>query len=267
MDAGDLTPQDVFTVAVAIEGIEALVVGGQALNIWAERFSERAPELRAYGPFTSRDIDYFGYAEAAQQLAAKLGGEAKIPEPDDHTPNTAVVLATVNGKTLLIDFIGHVLGVRTKHLAGNSIEIDVPCVFDAREAHVLVNLMHPVHCLQSRVANVLHPAMRREDDTSRRQLAAAVPIVREYIVERLEVGDLKEATESTRDFFGWLKTDEFARQMHVETETDPLPALEAIARAPGWDERYRTLILNKMVERIISDRQRRTRHADAARRR
>jgi hypothetical protein len=36
----------------------AFIVGGQALNIWAERYSAVA-ELADFGPYTSKDIDYF----------------------------------------------------------------------------------------------------------------------------------------------------------------------------------------------------------------
>lgn len=41
----------------------AFLVGGQALNLWAERYSAAAPELDSYGPYTSKDVDFFGTAD------------------------------------------------------------------------------------------------------------------------------------------------------------------------------------------------------------
>ncbi len=36
---------------------EALIVGGQAVNFWAEVFEAEEPELKKYRPFTSGDLD------------------------------------------------------------------------------------------------------------------------------------------------------------------------------------------------------------------
>lgn len=33
------------------------LIGGQAVNVWAEVYSDHAPEVRSYAPFTSRDCD------------------------------------------------------------------------------------------------------------------------------------------------------------------------------------------------------------------
>lgn len=36
----------------------AFFVGGQALNLWAERYAPSRAELISFGPFTSKDLDY-----------------------------------------------------------------------------------------------------------------------------------------------------------------------------------------------------------------
>jgi hypothetical protein len=74
----------------------AFLVGGQALNIWAERYSH-CTELAEYGPFTSKDIDYFGYQQAAQKLAKAIGGKMRTPSADDMTPHSALVTAESTG--------------------------------------------------------------------------------------------------------------------------------------------------------------------------
>ena len=57
--------------------IDAVIVGGQALNIWGERHWPRAErELAAFAPFQSKDIDFLGDHHAAEALAreASAGG-------------------------------------------------------------------------------------------------------------------------------------------------------------------------------------------------
>jgi hypothetical protein len=149
-----LTIDDVLSLA-SIIGLKdgAFIVGGQASNLWAERYSGRFPELEAYGPFTSKDIDYFGHRQAAKKLADALGGEVRYPTMDDETPNTALVQATINGRLVVIDFISKVLGIaRTDHLKRNVVEITarVREVDGPPRGSIAIPVMHPLHCLRAR---------------------------------------------------------------------------------------------------------------------
>jgi hypothetical protein len=246
----DLSAREVFKIAAAI-GRGAFVVGGQGLNIWAERFSARAPDLDAYRPFTSKDIDYFGYEAAARQLVEKLGGapaaRLALPSMDDATFSTAVVVAEIDGRKIIIDFISHVLGVKHTRLENSTMELRVPFTFDGASHELTLLLIHPVHCLQSRTANVMDPALLRRDDVSIRQLKAAVVVLREYILDRVEAGDHKEAIWSVRELFSWLRGHEHARTVHVELGIDPLDVLRAISLSPKWDPRYRDKTLKPMI--------------------
>lgn len=73
----------------------AFLVGGQALNLWAERYSAAAPELDYYGPYTSKDVDFFGTADPSPlrphggcascqpcSLPAAAGGEGEVRHYD-----------------------------------------------------------------------------------------------------------------------------------------------------------------------------------------
>jgi hypothetical protein len=79
--------------------------------------------LVAYRPYTSKDIDYFGGRAAAQKLADASGGALRLPHGDDHTPQTAIVSATIAGLDIDIDFLWHVKGVDAKSLEKQAIEI------------------------------------------------------------------------------------------------------------------------------------------------
>ena len=49
-----------------------LLIGGQAVNYWAERYLAAEPELTKLQPFTSEDIDFKGSREDVQRIARQL---------------------------------------------------------------------------------------------------------------------------------------------------------------------------------------------------
>ena len=57
-----------------------LIVGGQAVNIWAELYASRIDPLTNFEPFVSRDADIFGTRALAEELARKAGWNCKFVE-------------------------------------------------------------------------------------------------------------------------------------------------------------------------------------------
>ena len=49
-----------------------MLVGGQAVNYWAERYLAEEPELRKHLPFTSGDIDFRGNRDDVRRIADQL---------------------------------------------------------------------------------------------------------------------------------------------------------------------------------------------------
>lgn len=108
----------VLDIAKVLQGDErAFVVGGQALNLWAEYYALRATELLELRPYTSKDIDYFGQKDVAAKLAAGLGDTLKVPDANDTTFQTALVEATIEGVEIGIDFLSHVKSLTRKRCA------------------------------------------------------------------------------------------------------------------------------------------------------
>ena len=85
-----------------------VLVGGQAVNFWADFYENEAPQLADHAPFLSKDIDFVGSPDAVRECARRLGGVARLATFDDmNTPNTGVVVFTDdNNRTHQIDFPG-----------------------------------------------------------------------------------------------------------------------------------------------------------------
>ena len=236
---------DIASVLTLEDG--AFVIGGQALNLWAEYYA-KADELAAYRPFTSKDIDYFGFREAAQKLADELGGVVREPAFDDHTPQTAIVEAQIHGKPIQIDFLSNVLGVRPNAIENGVVEILFPAVHGETARTVAIPVMHPLHCLQSRIANLI--TLGRRDDTAKRQAEAASIVLREYIADVLYEGDHREATRTLQELFHFLSRDIVGRKAHRIVERDPLTVMQAFVDDPRIDARYREKILGPAIAKI-----------------
>jgi hypothetical protein len=68
----------VFDVRNA-DGKPYILIGGQAVNYWAERYLEIEPELKEFVPFTSQDIDFKGNRDDVKLIATQLGQKAIFP--------------------------------------------------------------------------------------------------------------------------------------------------------------------------------------------
>src|SRR6185437_6052819 len=81
--AGHLTASEVTQVLQIVHDDGAIIVGGQAINIWAEHYAGRDTALDALGPLTSKDIDFYRNNKAARRLAEELNGELHVPTLED----------------------------------------------------------------------------------------------------------------------------------------------------------------------------------------
>lgn len=230
---------------------DAFIIGGQATNFWAWFYQDKEPALKLKGPFTSEDVDYFGTQDVARNVAAALGGKLLFPEPGDHTPSTAQIETTINGKPLRIDFLGAVLGVKNYELRRGGVSIlEITADLDGKPTTVLIKVLHPLICLKSRIVSMLHPATRRTDRIARTQAEAAVVIIRRFIDDALDDKDWKDARDCFKRLFRYLKSDEYVKVADVKLGIDPLTVLRAFAEDERIDQRYRENQLKKMIARV-----------------
>jgi hypothetical protein len=119
------------------------VVGGQAVNCWAELYAPRVPAIDRAAPFTSKDIDFCGDVRAVRICAERLGGNAKVATIDDHTPSTGVVtFLDDQGVQRTIDSLDAPLGLRAEAVDKLAIPAEI---LDAagKSTAILFRIMHP----------------------------------------------------------------------------------------------------------------------------
>jgi hypothetical protein len=183
-DAPRLTFAEVAPVlGVIASGPEELVlVGGQAVNFWAEFYAPRVPELRAEAPFTSGDIDLVGReaSQAAPRIARALGGSLRKPTIYERTATLAVVAYRDGaGDERLIDFMQRLWRLDAADIERTSLEM-----------RPRLRVMHPVLCLESRVHNCLDFAEYQTPE-GYSQARAATICAREFLRDALDTGEIR----------------------------------------------------------------------------
>ena len=99
-----------------------MLVGGQALNYWAETLGiANAGSTGIYGPATSEDIDIMGSVKAVRAFAQAVGGKPHIVGFGDlHSPNSGIVTFCFRGETHSIDFLAQMAGFKALGASGSA---------------------------------------------------------------------------------------------------------------------------------------------------
>lgn len=187
-DPPPLTPAEAGVVLQQLGDLTSriVLVGGQALAFWAARYTDR---FQSPGPVNSKDIDFCGQIEAVSIAAARLGGTFQVPEPFAETPNTGLVhFVGPGGYRRRMDFLGDPFGLNYKDVVEWAVGVEVPT------SGGLINfqVMHPVHCLESRISNV-GGLPGYQTRLALDQARASVLCAREYLRDRLGAGDARAA--------------------------------------------------------------------------
>ncbi len=262
-DQTEPLPSDLLArVLICAETLNSIIVGGQALNIWGEHYLNRATEeLRPFTPFQSKDIDFFGTAEDAAELARLLDAGFRTPTLEDvATPSSALIEVQLQGQRYLIDFLRSVAGLDTKVMQSRKRTLCIT-LGGGRPTDVLV--LNPVDVLLSRIAGVT--VLRRDDGGARRQLAAAPVIAREYISELLDISRtdreaLDEAQDAVREIIE-IGRDSRNDIVLVAHGIDIIAEMVKLADHPAWDSRFAELQIRQTCAQAFEQRSRRIKEA------
>ncbi|RYG14886.1 MAG: hypothetical protein EON92_00400 [Burkholderiales bacterium] len=162
-----------------------VLVGGQAIEVWGIYFDVLAPSGE-HEPLTE-DTDWYGSKDDAQWLCGLLGGkqytELIIAKDFDPSPNSALAyIKRPDGRVLLMDFLRTVMGLSEEQIVRFAVSISV--------GGVNLNVLHPIYCLESRLANLKNiPSKRNTNGVM--QANWAVKIMEAYLMNLASSQDVE----------------------------------------------------------------------------
>jgi len=175
-----LTPDEVERI-LRVCGTNALLVGGQALAVWAVHYSiQPVGELSRV---VTTDADFIGTSDVAQTLQRSLGRPWKLRKGtlDDVGGQVARVYSKVAEDGIKqVDFLSGIVGLDTEGVRKRATKIILP-------DGVAVNVLHPLDVLESRLRNLDSiPAKRNAIGVAQARLA--VSVARAFIEDYMDEG-------------------------------------------------------------------------------
>lgn len=160
-----------------------ILIGGQAVNYWAELFLTDEPELAKWQPFTSEDIDFHGNREDARLIAAQLGAKAVFPRSVEMTALAGIIPFRRGDLKSQIEVVSSVPGVPVRLL-------EETALIATWETH-RIRVIDPISllCAKARLALKVSQVGRRDVV----HLAIMVICVRAFLRQtlgRVEAGSL-----------------------------------------------------------------------------
>jgi hypothetical protein len=144
-----LTPENLREILLKLQkvNLEAVVVGGQAVNLYAYQYYQKLPELQQYLPFASEDLDFYGGKIEAVICQKTLGGKVILNKDFDPSPNSGIVLVEYQNKPLRIDFLASVYGLNDAEITGTALTF----LGKDQLENIKLKVLHPLLCLEGKL--------------------------------------------------------------------------------------------------------------------
>lgn len=162
------------------DGWAAVLIGGQAVNLWADRYQQDSCEWDELRPYTSRDLDYHGGLAEARLAMRVLHARGRLNTGSDPGPNAGVLqVALPDGRELLVDILTGVYGVSAAEIERTAVSWSgVGLLSD-----LTLRVIHPLLLIEAKTASLRGlPQAGRQDAKHLRML---ILIVRQWLREQL----------------------------------------------------------------------------------
>lgn len=175
-------PPDVLRRLLAAAGTKLVLVGGQALAFWMDRYG--VPPIQGY-PAVSRDMDVLAQSAADTgdviRLAKVLGGMPVFPSEHSLSALVGQAVKQIDEENYLnVDVISRVYNANTDLVRKAALTIE--------DGDVIFRVMHPIDLLKSRLDNLYGLAEKRTP-LGEAQLQAGIAVAQQFQREFFTPGD------------------------------------------------------------------------------
>jgi hypothetical protein len=249
-----LTPNDIKEIFSLLQEAEldAIIVGGQAVNLWASKYSERVPELNEYLPFASEDLDFYGGKIEAIACNQVLKGQVTLNKDFDPSPNTGVVVADFKEQKIRIDFLGSVFGLNDTEITDTALTLEGK----GELAGVRLKVLHPILCLEGKLSSIkgLPQAGRQDIKHAKMSLLFVRELLKDYAATKSSRQGLKLTERVLKNALSENGLNAWYRhQIKVESAI-PFSTIEQLLDEK-W-QKFCSLRLPKALEQIENKRNR-----------
>lgn len=200
------------------EGRPFILVGGQAVNYWANLYLPREPRLRSYLPFTSKDLDVIGTEASARRVAQALGWQYSPPVAGGG-PVQGVISSPSTDHPLRVEFLSEIKGVPSQTIHQFARENTFQP--EGGKSLMAVRVLDPVLLLHGKIRNAVdieqaQPEKPRQDVKHVAMLSFCVPYFLEDV--RVQASDAikqKETLESYITALTALRNNYSGRQFEA----------------------------------------------------
>jgi hypothetical protein len=148
------------------------IVGGQAVNLWADSYHLREPLLGEFHPFISKDADLFGQRPELDAIAPPPGWQILFYPEVRQSAVALLTKALPDGSELRAEVMRAVHGISARELAGAEL-------VEIRPGHIY-RLPSPLRLLKAKIANV-HDLAHRERPQDLRHVRMLVLVCGHYL--------------------------------------------------------------------------------------
>ena len=169
-DAEPRPPEDFASLLATKDPV--LLVGGQAVNVWALYYESRTTAL---APFVSRDVDVLGDRQTLTALAKIAGTKPQFFPVKPPTNEIGVVVAKdQQGRPLLIEVLRFVHGVPNEELREPAYTVAL--------GKTQVQVPSPIALLQAKIANVADLAQTGRQDARHVLIPDVLRLIRVLVI-------------------------------------------------------------------------------------
>jgi hypothetical protein len=213
------------------EGRPYVLIGGQAVNYWAEHYFSTDPKLEKLRPFTSEDIDFKGGSADVQRIARQLELNPVYPPKVQMTALAGFIPFQIGDLKSVIEVVRQIPGIS---------DADTPAIQTEWNGKTL-RVLDPISLLACKLELAATVSQEKRRDVV--HLKILLPCVRAFLGELLQQVEIGELSAKN-----WLKvahqvlkltTGNRARKLAGKHQINWLEILPLTAIAKSQDEKIR----------------------------